>query len=68
MISAETIKKSTYIKKTLEFFCAIFHRHSNLFFSGNSEKNYFKFLRDVIVKISQSDFVGPRLLATSFGK
>lgn len=46
----------------------IFHYHSNLFFSNDLNKNYFIFLRDILIKISKCDFIGPRLLATNFGK
>lgn len=51
----------------LTFFSLIFHHHSNLFFSNHSSKNYFIFLRDILITISKSDFIGPRLLATNFG-
>eukprot|EP00102_Acyrthosiphon_pisum_P018644 XP_016655854.1 PREDICTED: uncharacterized protein LOC107882255 [Acyrthosiphon pisum] len=67
LISPEKIKKSVEIHKSLELFTAIFHHHSNLFLDKDANKSYFKFLRDILTRISQSDFVGPRLLATSFG-
>lgn len=51
----------------LKFFSLIFQHHSNLFFSNNSNKRYFIFLRDILIKISKSDLIGPRLLATNFG-
>lgn len=68
MITPEDVKKSVDIQKSLELFTAIFHHHSNLFFENNTKKNNFIFLRDILTRISQCDFVGPRLLATSFGK
>jgi len=68
LISPEKVKKSIDVQKSLELFTAIFHCHSNLFFEDNANKSYFIFLRDILTKISQSDFIGPRLLATSFGK
>lgn len=68
MISPEKIKKSIEIHKSLELFTAVFHHHSNLFLEKDVNKSYFTFLRDILTRISQSDFVGPRLLATSFGK
>lgn len=68
MISPEKVKKSIDVQKSLELFTAIFHYHSNLFFENDANKSYFIFLRDILTKISQSDFIGPRLLATSFGK
>jgi len=68
LISPEKVKKSIDVQKSLELFTAIFHYHSNLFFENDANKSYFIFLRDILTKISQSDFIGPRLLATSFGK
>lgn len=67
LISPEKIKKSIEIHKSLELFTAIFQYHSYLFLENHANKNYFTFLRDILIRISQSDFVGPRLLATSFG-
>ncbi|CAH1738223.1 unnamed protein product [Aphis gossypii] len=67
LISPEKVKKSIDVQKSLELFTAIFHYHSNLFFENDANKSYFIFLRDILTKISQSDFIGPRLLATSFG-
>lgn len=55
------------IQKTLKFFTLIYHYHYNLFFSNDTHKKYFMFLRDILIKISQSEFIGPRLLATLFG-
>lgn len=56
------------MQKTLKFITLIFHRYSYLFFSDDKCKQYFIFLRDIIIKISQSEFIGPRFLATYFGK
>ncbi|XP_050058674.1 uncharacterized protein LOC114121425 isoform X5 [Aphis gossypii] len=67
LISPEKVKKSIDVQKSLELFTAIFHYHNNLFFENDANKSYFIFLRDILTKISQSDFIGPRLLATSFG-
>lgn len=67
MILPETIKRSLDVLKTLEFLTSIFQHHSDLFFSNDVNKKYFIFLRDVLIKISQCDFIGPRFLATSFG-
>jgi len=67
LISPEKVKKSVDVQKSLDLFTAIFRHHNNLFFENDANKSYFIFLRDILIKISQSDFVGPRLLATSFG-
>ncbi|XP_050434263.1 uncharacterized protein LOC126841710 isoform X1 [Adelges cooleyi] len=65
--SAETIKKLPSVIKTLQFLNSIFSQHSSLFLSSTECKNYFIFLRDIFVRMSQSMFPGPRLLATYFG-
>ncbi|KAF0764329.1 Uncharacterized protein FWK35_00018485 [Aphis craccivora] len=67
LISPEKVKRSIDVQKSLELFTAIFHCHSYLFFENNANQSYFIFLRDILTKISQCDFIGPRLLATSFG-
>ncbi|XP_025207484.1 uncharacterized protein LOC112603211 [Melanaphis sacchari] len=67
LISPEKVKKSVDVQKSLELFTEIFHFHSNLFLENDTNKSYFIFLRDILTRISQSNFVGPRLLATSFG-
>ncbi|XP_025416482.1 uncharacterized protein LOC112687776, partial [Sipha flava] len=64
LLSPETIKKSSDVQKTLQFVYSIFHCHSNLFFSNETHKSYFIFLTDILIKLSQCDFIGPRLLAT----
>lgn len=64
----DTLKKSAHVTKTLELVSSIFRHHSNLFFDNNINKSYYNFLKDIIIKISHSDFIGPRFLATSFGK
>lgn len=68
LLSPETIKRSSDIQKTVEFFTSVFRHHSNLFFSSKISKSYFIFLRDILIKISQSNFIGPRLLSTIYGK
>uniref|UniRef100_A0A2S2Q4J1 SCD domain-containing protein n=1 Tax=Sipha flava TaxID=143950 RepID=A0A2S2Q4J1_9HEMI len=67
LLSPETIKKSSDVQKTLQFVYSIFHCHSNLFFSNETHKSYFIFLTDILIKLSQCDFIGPRLLATELG-
>lgn len=68
MLSPETIKRSADVQKTLQLIYSIFHYHSNLFFLDDTQKSYFIFLTDILIKLSQTDFVGPRLLATQIGK
>lgn len=62
------VKKSSYVHKSFELVTSIFHHHCDSFFSNDVNKKYFIFLRDIITKISQCDFNGPRFLATNFGR